>query len=84
MSLEFVTRQFQNVDKTIELLKAIRILDNAIMARTISEIKFSIYADDGELPGIDVSALDYEGIEIFGDLNFSTLQEAIIAIAREE
>lgn len=56
-------------------------IESAILSGRVGEIKFTIADDnDSSLPVVDVSVKDKDGVEIFGDLNFYSLAEAMSAI----
>ena len=67
------------------LIEAITTIEDYVINARVQDIKFTIIDDGGgfnSLPVIDVSVTNKAGIQIFGDLNMETFEEAIIETAR--
>ena len=71
-------------DLTNAITNAITIIDDFIINANGGEtLTFTVAIDDNHnLPVVDVSIKDTEGIEVAGDLNFETFEDALIQITK--
>ena len=67
-----------------KLQRTLDVIENEISNERIWKIKFTVAPNEDETADgfvvADVTATDKDGVEVFGDLNFDTFTDALLAL----